>query len=578
MKTTFPTLILLFLLEGALSCLTAQWTTRGGKNYGVFAPEEAWLEGDSLPYFGSENEWSRRMFEDGPADRFYKRRGQRQMLAILDGKPELAVVYSLWRQAQDPGDPEVHYMLSLAYAALSVKDTSQAGLWFQEAESSMKKALELGMSGERYVAGPRSLAEPLQTSEVWMAMIKTTSPLVHGPMLGNAGDSHISCWVRTREESMVQMLAWIPGKKADTLRSEPVRTREGKDYTAVMDLQGLKAGSTYLYIVSVDGKKMWGPEDAPQFNTAIPSRKSQSFTIAFGGGAGFNPEAEKVWTAIQDVRPDALFLLGDNVYVDLPEMPGPFHDYTYYRRYSRPEFRALVSQVPVYTIWDDHDAGIDDVWLGPYRDRPAWKQPMVSHYRQNWVNPGYGSNDWPGCWYSFRRGDIEVFMLDGRTYRTCPFGPEPTMLGPVQKEWLLEGLKSSRSSVKVLVSPVPWNFRAKPGSHDTWAGFEDERKDILDLISEESINGVVLMSADRHRSEVWEVEWNGPYPLYEFLSSRLTNMHFHDKVPGAIYSYNDLQSFGLLEIKTEGNKPEAIFKVVNLHGEEVYEGLFPIGR
>jgi alkaline phosphatase D len=386
------------------------------------------------------------------------------------------------------------------------------------------------------------------------------------------------CWVRTAGESAVRMKAWMGCDTADIISSTEVFSTAEKDFTAVLELTGLEPESTYQYNILIDGFPVFDDQDIPDFTTGRTNGSPGTFRVAFGGGAGYNPEAEKIWTSILDRNPDALLLLGDNVYVDMPEMPGPFHDYTYYRRQSRPEFRSLISRIPVYSIWDDHDAGIDDIWMGPYVQQPDWKVPMIKHYQRNWVNPGYGTEEWPGCWFSFIQGDIEFFMLDGRTYRTNPFGPDPTMLGPVQKEWLIEKLELSTARIKVLVSPVPWNYRAKPGSHDTWDGFRKERDEIFRLISDKGINSVVLMSADRHRSEVWEVEWEGDYPIYEFLSSRLTNMHFHDNMPGAIFSYNDLQSFGLLTFSTKMEPPEAHFEIINLHGESVYENTFIIGQ
>ncbi len=575
-----------------LLCTTScKWETRGGVNYGIFAPDDAWLEGDSYPYYGSENEWSRRMFEKSPADRFYKRRGQRQMLAIIDGEPAKAVEYCEQRLREDPNDAEQYYMLCLAYCELASKEVDEAGEkaegdgkveeWLMKAEEAMGKAVELGMTFGRFVAGPRQIIVPLTGRIPYQKLFKKymdeTAGLVHGPMLGQISGNSASCWVRTAKESTVQMIAWEASISPQPISSPEVQSTEKYDYTAVVEIGGLTPMTTYIYNIVIDGEYVFDQESMPRFATGRVSGEPGKFRVAFGGGAGYNPEAEKIWTSIQDRNPDALLLLGDNVYVDLPEMPGAFHDYTYYRRYSRPEYRSLISHVPVYSIWDDHDAGIDDIWMGPYVDMPEWKVPMVKHYQQNWVNPGYGTHEWPGCWYSFQRGEIEFFMLDGRTYRTCPFGAEPTMLGPVQKKWFLEGLSASTAKVKVLVSPVPWNFKAKPGSHDTWAGFEVERAEIFEMIRDEGIEGVVLMSADRHRSEVWELEWDGPYPIYEFLSSRLTNMHFHDTVPGAIYSYNDPQAFGILNFDTSPEVPEVLYEIVNLHGEKVYEEKFQIG-
>ena len=548
---------------------SCKWESRGGKNYGVFAPEDAWLEGDSLPYYGSENEWSRRMFEKGAADRYYKRRGQRQMLAILDGKPKEALKYCQQRMHENEEDPELYYMLTLAYCGLGQ---------LNKAEKAMETALEMGMPFGRFIAGPRELIRPIVEGEIYQQHLSSASSLVHGPMLGKLSGNMVSCWVRTAGESSAQMSVWKTTEPALIIESAEVKSTAGKDFTAVMKLTGLEPGTSYFYNVLIDGEQVFASDDVPHFTTGESHGNPGTFRIAFGGGAGYNPDAEKIWTSILDRDPDALLLLGDNVYVDLPEMPGPFHDYTYYRRQSRPEFRSLISTTPVYTIWDDHDAGIDDIWMGPYVNKPEWKVPMIKQYQRNWVNPGYGTGDWPGCWFSFIQGDIEFFMLDGRTYRTNPFGPDPTMLGPVQKEWLLGKLGESTARIKVLVSPVPWNYRAKPGSHDTWDGFRKERDEIFRLISEKEINGVVLLSADRHRSEVWEIEWDGKYPIYEFLSSRLTNMHFHDTVPGALFSYNDPQSFGLLTFDTKRKRPEVLFEIVNLHGELVYENSFIIGQ
>ncbi len=166
-----------------------------------------------------------------------------------------------------------------------------------------------------------------------------------------------------------------------------------------------------------------------------------------------------------------MLLLGDNVYIDLAEEAGPLHRYTYYRRQSRPEFRKLVGSTPVFAIWDDHDAAIDDVWLGPYRDKPSWKPSMFTLFQQNWNNPSYGTHDWPACWFTFSIGNVDFSMLDCRYYRTNPFGDTPTMLGPVQKAWLLEKLKASQAQFKVIVSSVPSAYGVKPGSHDTSDGF-----------------------------------------------------------------------------------------------------------
>ena len=46
----------------------------------------------------------------------------------------------------------------------------------------------------------------------------------------------------------------------------------------------------------------------------------------------------------------------------------------------------MISSTPIYAIWDDHDAAIDDVWLGPYVDKPSWKMPLFNVFKNNSLN------------------------------------------------------------------------------------------------------------------------------------------------------------------------------------------------
>jgi len=169
-------------------------------------------------------------------------------------------------------------------------------------------------------------------------------------------------------------------------------------------------------------------------------------------------------------------------------------------------------------------------------------------------------------------------MLDGRYYRTNPRVDEPSMLGPVQKQWLLETLKSSKGTVKVLCSPVPWVFTAKGDSKDTWNGFQDERHEIFDFLHENDIEGVVLMSADRHRSDLWKIDRDNGYSLYELNSSRLTNQHSHGEMKAAIFSFSKDRSFGLVTIDTTADDPSVTYEVVTIDGKVVHDYTFHLSE
>jgi alkaline phosphatase D len=519
-----------------------------------YAPSDAYLEGSEYPYYGSENAWDRRFFTKH-IESLPQRRGQRQMLDIVEGKASEAARYAERLLAADPGDLESLFNLAVARAQLGQLD---------QAIGAMHQALDGGMPFERFVVGPRDVLKPLVQSEAFQQeAAKRGIRLIHGPMVGSVTATSARFWVRTANESEVQVTV------TPDLQSDIVRTKAETDYTAVAEVRGLKPDTVYQYDLTVDGVSVLGPEH-PAFRTYPELGVAGRFRVGFGGGAGYVPAHERMWDLIRSRDLRAFLFLGDNVYINMPEMPNGVHYYTYYRRQSRPEFRRLVASTSIYSIWDDHDSATDDVWLGPHKDQPPWKMPLFRQFRENWNNPSYGSEEWPGTWFDFSIGDVDFFLLDCRFYRTNPYAETKTMLGPAQKQWLLGRLKQSTGMFKVLVSSVPWAFESKADAVDTWNGFQAERKEIFDFLAENKIEGVILISADRHRSDAWRIERPNGYALYEFESSRLTNEHVHELMPEALFGYNEKQSFGLLTFDTASD-PAVTFQIVSIDGDVVGE-------
>jgi len=274
-----------------------------------------------------------------------------------------------------------------------------------------------------------------------------------------------------------------------------------------------------------------------------------------------------MWDTIGSHHPSALLMLGDNVYIDDPEHLLTHH-YCYSRRQSRPEWRKLIAGTPVYSIYDDHDFGTNDCVPGPEIDSPAWKREVWNLFRQNWINPSYGGGEAnPGCWFDFTIGDVQFFLLDGRYYRDLKGG---SMLGPVQKKWLLDGLSKSDATFKVIASPVPFTPKIKPGSRDPGDGYLEEREEIFSHIGKEKIDGVFLIAADRHRTDLRKISRSDGYDLYEFESSRLTNRHTHKvvKTEGLVWGFSEKCSFGLIDFDTTAGVPQVTFRCIDIDDVE----------
>jgi alkaline phosphatase D len=492
---------------------------------------------------------------------------------IVKGDIDGPIQHFEQRLSSEPNDPETYFCLALAYACK--KDINKAMLY-------VTGAVDRRLPLQRFIAGPRDMLKPLVESKEFKDYLKQFPPiqlqLVHGPMLGCVTGTSAKIWLRTADEISVQVLAHQASEPNNIIKSAPSQTKKENDFTAILTLEGLKPDTDYQYTLMLSGV---GLSTKWPFRTASLKGEKCKFKIAFGGGAGYTPQHERMWNIVASHKPNALLLLGDNVYIDHPEQTE-VQQYCYYRRKSRPEYQSLVGSTAVYAIYDDHDFGDNDCIGGPDIEKPEWKRRVWRTFKENWINPYYGGGETqPGCWFDFSIGDVDFFMLDGRYYRTDPQKPNPSMLGPVQKKWLFEKLAASKATFKVIASPVPFSIGTKPvaqvtrrgmvpGELDTWGGFIKERQEILEFLEKNKIDGVIMLAADRHRSDVRIIERDDNYPIYEFESSKLTNVHTHDLVPSALFGYNEKCSFGLFEFDTTAAEPQIKYEIINIDNETLY--------
>ena len=359
------------------------------------------------------------------------------------------------------------------------------------------------------------------------------------------------------------------------------KKKEAAEYLKKASAAKINPDHTRLLQDIIEGKKNAWQYDAKTWpwDRVIPNTTlkkdapSDKFTIGFGGGSGYVPENERMWDTIGAIEPRALLLLGDNVYIDDPETPE-MQRFHYYRRQSQPEWGKLAKAVPIYSIWDDHDFTTNDGWGGPDIEKPSWKRDVWEIYKENWDNPYYGGGkENPGCWFDFRIGDVHFIMIDGRYYRESPKDKSPSMLGPVQMKWLKKTLTEKPATFKIICTNVPMAPKVKPGSKDTWDGYSDERSAIYQFIADQKLPGVVILSADRHRSDAYKVDTKieGMYPLFEFSSSRLTNQHVHKLIDHSLFGYNEKQSFGRVDFDLTAEDPTVKYTIINIDGKAIHD-------
>ena len=251
--------------------------------------------------------------------------------------------------------------------------------------------------------------------------------LILGPLLRYASETDATVWVETDAACEVEVL----GHRTKTFEIE------GHHYALVM-ITDLEPGETYPYEVSLDGERVW-PED--EFPPSVIRTISPDGELNFSyGSCRVSVPHEPPHTLAADAHkhgherdalqalalrmmgepherwPDALFLLGDQIYADevsegalefirsrrdTSEGPGEqvadFEEYTrlYWDAWREPVTRWLLSTVPSAMIFDDHDVNddwnISETWVRQMRSTPWWEERIVGAFMSYWIYQHLGN-------------------------------------------------------------------------------------------------------------------------------------------------------------------------------------------
>jgi alkaline phosphatase D len=397
--------------------------------------------------------------------------------------------------------------------------------------------------------------------------------LMEGPMIGGVTRDSISFWGRASGEFDVDVEYAPDPAFAEPKQSASVRATAGTDYTVRVTASGLDPATRYYYRLRVDGV-VDRYRQTPFWTRTAPATPA-AFRVAFGSCARHQLDVEQpIFHAIAAAEPDLFFWLGDNIYADTVAPWVLAEDYR--RQRAIPSTLPLMRTVPQLAIWDDHDFGLNNAdRSNPMRDA------TLAAFRNYWANPGGGLPECPGIFFQYGYGGVDFFFLDGRYYRTPntdPDGPDKTLLGACQGEWLRQALLASQAPFKVLICGSGWSSEDGP-TGDTWGAFLRERDALFDFIRDRGIAGVFCLSGDTHFGEVNCIPWSarGGYDLYDFVSSPLaqtTGTSFLNAEPELrIRSpYFRSVNFGLLDFQWEP-EPRVQFTLRDVRGDLAFAAL-----
>ncbi len=354
-----------------------------------------------------------------------------------------------------------------------------------------------------------------------------------GPMVGAVAHRQVKIWVQADAAANIEIEYWDGDKHAFRPITHAIRVGEETDHVAHFTIGTLEPGRSYRYRVKIDGVTQNVPEtlsfktqalwqwrtDAPNWKLALGSCNYVNDPPYDRPGKpyGGTPELKQIYASIASQKPDLMLWGGDYLYfreVDQESETGMRYRWQFDR--GIPEVQTLLRTGSHAAIWDDHEYGPNDA-----NSSYVLKGEALKLFKRYWANASYGLPELPGTFGNFTYNDVEFFLLDGRYHRDSDKlkSDDKAYLGAAQLRWLKNALLASVSPIKIIV--IGSQITNDASRSEGWHHFPRERAEFMQFLLDQKINGVVLLSGDRHFTELLKTERAGAYPLYELTCSPL---------------------------------------------------------
>ena len=250
--------------------------------------------------------------------------------------------------------------------------------------------------------------------------------LLLGPLLRHVGTDSATVWVETATRCVVEISTPTVRAAADTF------CVAGHHYALVV-VESLPPATASAYEVRLDGHVVWpapGDDRPPcRIRTLDPEAPFRllfgSCRYATGAAVSEDPRydsdaldayATRLARGEDEAWPDALLLLGDQVYADKTspqtrrfiaarrdisappkEQVADYEEYTrlYYESWRDPAVRWLMASVPTSMIFDDHDVRDDwntsHEWRLEMQATSWWEERIVGGLMSYWVYQHLGN-------------------------------------------------------------------------------------------------------------------------------------------------------------------------------------------
>ena len=345
------------------------------------------------------------------------------------------------------------------------------------------------------------------------------SKIVYGPFAGHTSSNSIKLFLMIKKVDQISFIL----KNKNIQHQKTIQTKAfpefGKNRAIKIEFANLDPDSEYELGLIVDKKQL-----KKTFTLKTLSDKEiADFSFLLGSCAYIPPpflkpiypgNEEAIFKHMINTPSDFMIWLGDNVYypLTLKKYKTMYKKHIKYRNIKN--YHDFIQSRPNYAIWDDHDYGrnnsISDFEL---------KDSALHIHKNFWANPYYGENDNPGTYSSFSLYDSEFLMLDCR-YHADP--KDSTLLGEKQFEWLINKIKSSKAYFIFIINGI--QFLTQDGHHESYTrSYPAEFDSLMHVIDEQKDKEIVLLTGDRHFTELIADTLKSGKTIYEFTCSPLSS-------------------------------------------------------
>lgn len=368
----------------------------------------------------------------------------------------------------------------------------------------------------------------------------------------------------------------------DQFHSDWIAVLAERDFCHQFELSGLDPGTRYA--LHLEARPPGGGAATAtcdgEFSTPVRGDRWQDASFAVVTGQAYKDldhrDGFEIYPAMQTLDLDFLVPTGDTVYYDSEHPRAKSVElarHHWHRMYSLPRHIQFHRRVPGYWEVDDHDSWLNDGWPGSpskLMDPLTFEQGFGVFREQ--VPLGTHPTHRTICW---GRG-LQIWLVEGRLHRSpnnAPDGPDKSIWGRDQRDWLQQSILASDADFKVLISPTPIVGPDRGNKQDNHANdaFTWEGDFFRQWTAEQKLSNLFVCCGDRH----WQYLSIDPETkLHEFSCGPASDQH----AGGSPGRDPEMQPFhrvngGFLEVRVhrQADRPTITFRHRDVHGAVQHE-------